>query len=242
MVKTVWHCIPSTIFLAMFALVAQGVPQQAREIGMDDDSDWWSIIRQPDEQTLKPQEKDTAASNFRILGITIGRDDQAAIQRKLGRTTVINRGDAGVGRSQICYVSEDGKTHLTFEEGEVEYAFYLFSGGAAWKGSDLCVKSKLVKRYIRTVSGLGLGQSPVQVRAILGRPTTSRQNGELVYFRQIRKRFTESDLKRLRQFHPDLSDRELHESYDFYDFTAHIVAKFASSKLVYLGVLESETI
>jgi hypothetical protein len=191
-------------------------------------------------ENFKPQEEDVADSNFRVLGVIVGNDELAAIQAKLGSATVITRGDAGTARSQICYSGEDGRTHLNFESGEVQYAFYLFRDGPNWSGSDRCTKSRLVTTGLSTISGLRLGQSPAQVRAILGKPT-SLQTGELIYFRQIKKRTSPADLKRIRQYHSDLSDQKFHEEWDFYDLTAYIVAKFSDSKLVYLGVSKSET-
>ena len=67
------------------------------------------------------------------------------------------------------------------------------------------------------------------------------QNGDLIYFRTTKKRTSRSNLKRLRQYHSDLSCREFQENCDYFDFTAYIIAKFSNSKLVYLGVSKSET-
>jgi len=53
---------------------------------------------------------------------------------KLGISAIIERGDASTGRSQACYVSaRDGaKVHLIFEQGEVDFTYYMFVGGPAW--------------------------------------------------------------------------------------------------------------
>lgn len=213
-----------------------------QNVGINDDSDWWSIIRDnATGETLQPQSLDVAATNFQVLGVAIGQEELTAIQSKLGKTTLVTRGDAGTARLQICYTDDDSETHLNFETGEVQYAFYLFSDGPNWTGSNLCSKSKLITERLSTASGLRLGQSPAEVRTILGSPTTVLQNGDMIYFRQIRKRTRPSDLKRLRQYHADMSEQDFHENYDFYDFTAYIVARFSNSKLVYLGVSESET-
>lgn len=236
------RCIRSTFGLFIVLVpVMLAVAQTPQNVSVNDDSDWWSIIREnSDGEALKPQEEDVADSNFRLLGIAVGSDELAAIQGKLGKTTVITRGDAGTSRSQICYSGEDNKTYLNFESGEVQYAFYLFGDGPKWTGSDLCTKSKFVTDGLSTVSGLRLGQSPAQVKAILGKPTASLQNGDLIYFRQIKKRTPAADLKRLRQYYSNLNDQEFHENYDFYYLTAYIVARFSDSKLVYLGVSKSE--
>lgn len=235
------YCTRFIVFSAILLLTAQAFPQRSKDIRIDDDSDWWSIIREnASEQTLKPEEKDVEESHFKILGVTVGKDELAQIVKSLGDTAVFSRGDAGTGRSQICYVAEDGRTHLIFETGEVQYAFYLFNEGPDWSGRDQCKRSKLVTNDSGTVSGLHLGQSPTQVKVTLGRPTASGKNGDLIYFRQIKKNTSEEDLQRLRQHYSNLGDREFHESFDFYYLTAYIVARFSDSKLVYLGVSKSE--
>lgn len=234
-VMLIFHFIRSTLFLAILLLPAVLPSQKTmKDVTTYDNSDWWSIIRaNADEEILRPEKKDVEESNFRILGVEVGTDELGAIQAKLGKAAVVTRGDAASGRSQICYRSEDRKTYLAFESGEVEYTFYLFTRGQDWMGSDLCAKSKLVTSDVSTLSGLHLGQSPAQVKAILSKPTKSLPNGDLVYLRSIRKRWTPADLKRIRKYNPDVSD--------FYDMYAHIVARFSDSKLTYLGALKSET-
>lgn len=225
----------STLSLAILLLpVLLSAQQKPTDVSMYDDSDWWSIIRQESpEENLKPREKDVQGANFRILGITVGSDELETIQAKLGKVAVVTRGDAGTGRQQICYQSLNGKVHLAFESGEVQFAFYLFTKGPDWTGSNLCAKSKFVTPTVGTLSGLRLGQSPAQVEAVLGKPTKSLANGDLIYFNQIRKRRTPAELRRIRNYNSDVSD--------FYDMSAYIVARFSDSKLTYLGVSKSET-
>jgi hypothetical protein len=208
-----------------------------------DDSDWWSIIRNDyGDFNLKSQNLDTNASNFQIDGIAVGNDDLPKIMARLGKATTVVRGDAAVGRTQICYVSvaEPQKFHLIFESGEVEYAFYLFADGPHWTGDNLCVKSRAVTADVGTASGLRLGLTPSQVESILGKPT-ARQNDRLIYSRSIRKRNSPRELKRLRQYHSGISEKEFHEEYDFYDLNVYIEARFSRSKLIYLGLSMSET-
>ena len=233
---------PVVLFLSLLPSVVLSAQNTHKDTSIDDNSDWWSIIREnANEETIKPETKDVGESNFKILGITVGEDELSAIQTKLGKAAVITRGDAGSGRSQICYQSEDGKTHLIFENGEVQYAFYLLTGGEKWTGINLCAKSKIVSSGVSTLSGIHLGQSPGEIEIILGKPTKSLPTGDRIYFRQIRKRNTPAELKKLRQSHADISDQEFHQNYDFYDLTAYIVARFSNSKLIYLGVSKAET-
>jgi hypothetical protein len=224
----------AVVLIILLLPVGLSSQKASNDVTTYDNSDWWSIIRSDaNEAGLKPEKKDIQESNFQLLGVTVGTDDLDAIQAKLGKAAVVTRGDASTGRSQICYRSEDGNNHLAFEGGEVEYTFYLFTGGPDWTGSDLCVKSKFVTSGLGTVSGLQLEKSPAQVKAILGEPTKSLPNGDLIYFRQIRKRWAPTELKRIREHSPDASD-------DYY-MTAYIEARFSDSKLIYLGVLKSIT-
>ena len=118
------RCIRSAVALfIVLAPVMLAVPQTAQNAAVNDDSDWWSIIRDNSAgEAFKPREEDVADLNFTVLGITVGNDELAAIQGKLGKATVITRGDAGTARSQICYMGADSRTHLNFESGEVQYA------------------------------------------------------------------------------------------------------------------------
>jgi hypothetical protein len=235
--------------LLWIAFLLSGITAQVIRRGsdsfarIDDDSDWWSIIRANSEHFhLKPQNLDTDTSNFQIDGVAVGDDELPKIVMKLGKAITVSRGDAATARSQICYLSADEseKVHLIFESGEVQYAFYLFADGPGWTGGDLCVKSQSVTTSLRAASGLRLGLTPSQVESILGKPTV-RKNDKLAYFRQFRKRNSIRDLQRLRQAHSDLNEKEFQENYDFYYLTVYIEARFSGSKLSYLGLSMSET-
>jgi len=229
----------------LFAVIVGSVLSLAQPVGtvpINDNSDWWSIIRNDStDKGLKPQRRNVDESNFHILGVVVGSDELEGIQRKLGTAYVIGRGDASNRRSQICYAGIDGKTYLTFESGEVQYAFYVFTGGPNWSGRDHCAKSKLITPSVKTGSGLHLGQSLDEVKSILGEPTRIRKNSDLVYFRQIRKKSSIEDLRKAREQYPKMSETELHENYGYYYASFYIVAKFASSELVYMGLSKSDT-
>jgi hypothetical protein len=211
--------------------------------GIDDNSDWWSIIRaNTDDAHLKPQDVATNPSNLQIAGITVGKDELSAIVTKLGRVKEVSRGDAATARSQICYGSADpkGSAYLIFESGEVQYAAYLFEGGPKWTGDDLCVKSTTVTPELKVASGLGLGMTRSQVESILGKPTASKGD-KLVFFRQVKEKNSPEILRRLRREHPDVSSKEFHRDYDYCDLTVYIEVKFSGSKVNYLGLSMSET-
>jgi hypothetical protein len=207
-----------------------------------DNSDWWSQLRVADEEVIPIAGEEPAASNFEILGINLGGDVFNEAWAKLGKAQRVDRGDASSGRSQICYVSVQGrpKIRLVFERGEVTDFFYLFADGPDWNGSDLCVKSNLLTENLSVASGLRLGQSPDQVRAILGKPSVeSRQR--IIYSIQIEKETPASDFAKLHRQHPDLSEGELRRNYASYTLSVYIEARFAQSKLNYLAISKSET-
>jgi hypothetical protein len=67
--------------------------------------------------------------------------------------------------------------------------------------------------------GIALRLSRAAVQAILGKPTTSRRNGDLIYFLQIEKKTSATDLKKAREYYSNLSDEKFHENYDYYDLS-----------------------
>jgi len=235
--------IPALLFLVKVARAAQ-TASVAR-----DDSDWWSTLAVFDKLDLSApitntQNRAPANSNFEITGVVAGNDQIQKLAVGIGKAAVVERGDATLGRSQVCYSSADNphSVHLIFEaagEGDT-YSFYLFEDGPPWKGSDLCVASPRISSGLQTGSGLHLGQTIPQVRSILGEPSTVLRD-RLVYVYEVKRRSTAKDLARARQAYPNISDKDLHESFDFYYFNSYIEARFVDGKLTYLAVTKSET-
>jgi hypothetical protein len=218
---------------------------QTSPVRLNDDSDWWSIIKdegKPGGIEVQVQKAETAESNFKILGADLGHQYPLA---KLGRPTSVQRGDAGNFRSQTCYASSGGttedsnKVYLVFEDGEVTSAFYLFAGGPPWHGSDLCVRSPLVSRSTRTGSGLYLGMTIADLEKILGKPSGAAPD-RLVYSRLIKKKMSPEDLKKLRTTSPGTTDEDLQRNV-FWDVTVYIEARFSNDKMTYLAVMRAET-
>jgi hypothetical protein len=217
----------------LFALAAQTEVTTHR----GDNSDWWSDYNLPDsDASATTQDRQVTASNFEILGIHLAKRMFSEAAAKLGPAPTISRGDASTGRLQRCYVSaqDGGKVHLVFEQGEVDYTFYLFEDGANWNGSDLCVRSNLVSRRLATASGIHLGMSPSQVVSVLGQPNNRRRNA-LIYSFSVRRKTSAEDQRRMRAEGPQMSDKDFHANYDFYNWGAGFFARFADSKLEYLS-------
>jgi hypothetical protein len=208
----------------------------------NDNSDWWSRIKTDDASIgIAAQKREPSASNFRILGLDLGDDLFGKATAKLGKAQQVERGDASTGRSQACYssVQDHPRIHLVFEKGEVADSFYLFADGPDWKGSNFCFRSNLVTENLSIASGLRLGQTPAEVKAILGKPSASIGN-KIVYSFEVQKKTPVGDFDRLRQRYPELSDEELHREYEFYSLGVYVEARFAQSKLTYLAVLKTE--
>ena len=209
---------------------------------MKDHSDWWSINNEHfHAPELKAQNKDIAPANFQIVGVTLGSHQFEKAAAKLGKAETVQRGDASTGREQVCYVSARAgrRVHLVFEFAELESTFYLFAGGAGWKGANLCVLSSKVSSNTSTASGLRLGLMRSEVEAILGKPD-GVYGDKVVYSREVTRRTTPAEFERLRKESGEqLSDKAAHEKFDFYPAEVYIEARFANSKLNYLAVSES---
>lgn len=214
----------------------------AQTARLKDHSDWWSILNE-NSRGLKTNasNRDVDPKTFRIATLdlaTVGFND---ITTKLGKTARIQRGDASTSREQACYRSATGgaPVYLIFEFGEDESNFYLFADGADWKGRSSCARSKQLSTETSTTSGLKLGLTPDQFKAILGQPDATSEN-RLVYSRSVKMRSTLEQFERQRKEYPEtLSDRLAHEKFDFYTASIYIEAKFIDSKLSYLAVSKS---
>jgi len=238
------YALTSVLVLSLLGFAPADRARQADvEVRLQDNSDWWSTFQRSDsDESVVPEARQFARANFMILGVNLGEDMFRKAATKLGKATIIQRGDASMGRRQACYTSPGAqdKLYVIFERGEVEFTFYLFADGPAWEGSDRCVVSDAVSRLLTTASGLHLGESPSQVIAILGNPTKQLPN-ELVYSFLVKKKTSSKDLERAKREHHEMTDKDLEEAYGFYTLGSGIEAKFANSKLTYLAVSKAET-
>jgi hypothetical protein len=118
-------------------------------------------------------------------------------------------------------------------------AFYVFNIGPNWKGTELCTESNLVTTSLSTASGLHLGQTIAQVAAILGKPSVTTGD-KIIYSLGTAKRTSAADFETQRQRNPQLSQEELHRSYEFYTLGVYVDARFVGGKLVYLAISKTE--
>lgn len=236
---------PLALLLPLAApLRAQSGPATYR----GDESDWWSLLRSDTpREPASPEIRRFSSSNLRILGIVItegdllGLDDLLGrVSSKLGKTTVIERGDAATGRTQICYTSpvHPGSLYLIFEGGETDLSFYLFAEGPRWKGGDRCVGSKLISSTLATASGLRWGLTRQQVEAILGKPTTSSEN-RLIYWGISKQKTSQETLRKLRLQEPTMSEKDFRDDFESCNLSVYIETRFSRDKLIYLAVSAS---
>lgn len=239
-------CLSTGPLLSLCLLVSPALAQRT-PVRLDS-SDWWSYTRQEElpyqepEHPIHFQKREPEENNFQIAGVTLDepRHDFSAIRSKFGDGTEVERGDAASGRNQICYVSISGGVHLIFEFGEVNSVLYLFEGGPAWNGSDLCMRSKLVSRKGSTISGLRLGIGPEQVRVILGDPNIVSPN-KFVYYFSYKKKTSASALAELRKTYSEMSNTEFSKNFEYADGEAYVEVRFASGKINYFAISKSET-
>jgi hypothetical protein len=207
-----------------------------------DSSDWWSVDREIKPDEAAPQQRILSESNFSVVGVDLGDTMFRSARRKLGQAIIQQRGDGATGRRQICYTSagSQDKVYVIFEQGEVDYTFYLFTDGPPWQGAERCFQSTAISRRSTTGSGLRLGQSPSQVIDLIGRPTKRSEN-ELLYSFSVKKRTSTKELREARQRNPAMSDKDLQDTYGYYNDASGIVARFVDSKLTYLAVSHIES-
>jgi len=232
-------------FVTVAALLPRAtlIAQSGPTVYTSDNSDWWSYTRIPDgDDAAVMQDREPSGSNFQILGIKLGYGMLDVAASSLGKTSIVHRGDAATARSQACYSSKEprGEIYLVLEEGEVNSALYMFSGGPHWKGSDLCTQTNLVAKDLSTASGLHLGQTIAQVKDVLGMPSILASN-KLIYSLSVQKKTSAADFEKAKRSYPELNQDQLHSNYDFYTLFVHIEARFLNGYLAYLAISKSET-
>jgi|SRR5882672_1863694 len=207
------------------------------------DSDWWSLTARPDAgHEVVIQKRELPAANFKILGLTLDDEIFDKAEEKLGKAGAVQRGDASTGRSQICCSSagKQGKIYLIFEKGEVNDAFYLFTGGPDWDSSDGCTSTSLLTNDLSTSSGLHLGQNSAQVKAVLGKPSFASTN-KLIYYAMVEKKTSAADFENLKKRNLGLAEDELHRNYEFYALGVYVEVRFVKDRLVYLAISKTES-
>lgn len=234
------HLIGLLFAFCPLLLIGQSLKKTVR---LEDHSDWWSVLNESFQlPKSKRLAKDLASQNFEVMGVHLDYSPSfKSVESKFGLVAIVERGDGATGRDQICYSSaRSPDTHLIFEKGELNLVFYLIAGGKRWIGDNFCAKSPAVTSGVSTTSGLHLGMTRTDLEQLLGKPDLSA-NDKLIYFRELRKETSPTELAELRTKHPEMSAKDFHETYDFYNLNIYIEARLVGSKLTYLAASKAET-
>jgi hypothetical protein len=228
----------SWLLLVAFYMSLNPSPN-GRTVRLEDRSDWWSLNNEKEPGlNVELKEKHFDTNNFKILGLSLATLDFDKVAVKLGKATIVERGDASYSRSQACYFSGAGSDtiHLIFESGEgMSSTVYIFRGGPEWKGSNFCVRSDRASNDLATDTGLRLGLSRDEVEAILGKPDSATPN-RVAYCRSFKRRVTKEEFERLRRDDSKLSAERAHRLYDSVEETIQIEGRFTNQGLSYFFV------
>lgn len=177
-----------------------------------------------------------AKDNRKILDFTLGESSIADVERVLGQTKRLETTETGPLR--ICYASTDASgTAINFEAGaaggwEVLTGFRLFRSAS---NDSACKSSEAITPGISTRSGLRLGLTMVEIKAILGPPCES--GADFLRYRSVlTTRRTAEELARLREMR-DYS----HSTGEDIDRMTLIEFEFTDSKLTSVKVTYTET-
>lgn len=204
---------------------------------MADDSDWWSLLKDEEEECSAPSKEKPSGANFVIAGVDLRQGQPIHdAEEKIAKTSeTIQRGDAATSRRQICFKSafDRGRIKLIFEEGEIARVGYLIDGGPSWTGSDQCVVSQKISDRLATTSGLRLGMTAAEVEKILGKPCL--ESSHLIeYVFDYRSLL---DLEQ-RQRMKGKGDFDVDEPFDWF---GTVEIKFREGKAYYLAILTGRT-
>jgi hypothetical protein len=216
--------------------------QQSAETKLLDNSDWWTFYAMGSSlEGVTPQHRTIALESLAIAGVTLTEQMPGQIDSTFGKAAWVTRGEDSSERHQACYISaEDGApTYLIFEDGiESNTSFYLFRGGPAWKGGDLCVRSTAVTGSLATPSGIHLGQSMDQVIAILGAPS-KQTDTELRYILDQRVKLSDKQLNAIRTAAPAVVQSDFDKwaaDHPTFEFLELLTARFDDNGLKYFSV------
>ncbi len=170
------------------------------------------------------------AGNFEILGITLGKTDEADLARILGSAPSVQAKEPE--ESVRCYVSSGAdKTVLEVRDwvGTV-VEFRLLEGPARTEGN--CATTPRVSNLLATGNGLKLGMSRGEVIRLLGKPTKTRK-GAYIYESSFERPLTAEEGQR--------AQRSYHEPPRVVEVYEKIELRFKGPIVVLVDAVRSET-
>ena len=133
--------------------------------------------------------KEIDAASYTILGLVIGQSAWHDVQSKFGFTLAFGD-DNDPEAQQMCFVSDRDETLflLKFKHNQL-IQFQLQLNKNQFYKWHFCTKSPLVSKYTATASGIKLGMSKNDIKAILG-PPAAESNNRLKYTSKIQLKKT----------------------------------------------------
>jgi hypothetical protein len=178
----------------------------------------------------KPDEpKRFDARNFEILGITLGKSEDAELTPILGPAAAQA---IDPEESVRCYVST-GRDHTILEFVDwlgtlVEFRFFPGTSRA----TSRCASTSRVSDVLATGSGLKLGMSRTEVVALLGRPTKV-QRDDYVYLSAYDQPLTAEEERR--------AESSYHTPPDAIEVYERIELKFTGPRVTLVDIVRNET-
>ncbi len=177
--------------------------------------------------TVRHEEIDSG--HITVLGVMAGARTIEWVTAKLGHAVPFNRGTKERPAMAVCYVSDRDNTKALFVAGprgvrDQIMEIKLISGDVRFDDADRCARSALVSREIATGSGIRLGATPAEIKALLG-PPTDESPGFLGYEFHVERRLTEAEVGRIEKRWPDV------RKYPYHDVSSSVEARFAGKRL-----------
>lgn len=119
-----------------------------------------------------------------VMGFTMGDKTFDDAKNILGDAQRWHTGDAAASEEKICYFAKKGSENVTFvlaqnsEMGSAIDDMRLIGGSVLFQNQ--CKELKAAPSAFRTASGIRIGMTEKELRAILGKPSGSK-DGMLVY-------------------------------------------------------------
>ena len=133
-------------------------------------------------ETAYSADKTPDESNFRILGLFIGDCAPQDVYSKLG-PGISFKDEANADLTQVCYASDKDETLILFSFENFQCSrFSLLSQKKRFYKWHFCEKTPLISKHLTTASGIKLGMSKSELKAILGAPhSESDENMSYAY-------------------------------------------------------------
>ena len=111
----------------------------------------------------------------RILGIDLMKDKLAEVITKLGKASMVTKGDGAEYVGKVCYLIDESNTVIEFNEWELGAGFALRKGTTEDLTQCAPLNIKISSKPLE-INGLRLGTSKEEILRILGTPKMKTSN------------------------------------------------------------------